>query len=145
LNPQKIYILPLGKARTVLTATEADSIAIITYGMGVYWSQTAAKEFPGKVELIDLRTIVPLDEETVFAAVRKCSRCLVVTEEPAGNTFAQSLAGRISEICFTSLDAPVQTLGAISAPAIPLNSVLEEEMLPNAYKVAEKISSLLKW
>ena len=145
IEPSKDYILPLGKARTVLTATEADSIAIITYGMGVYWSQTAAKEFPGKVELIDLRTIVPLDEETVFAAVRKCSRCLVVTEEPAGNTFAQSLAGRISEICFTSLDAPVQTLGAISAPAIPLNSVLEEEMLTNAYKVAEKISSLLKW
>ncbi|MFT5957301.1 MAG: 2-oxoisovalerate dehydrogenase E1 component [Flavobacteriales bacterium] len=145
IEPSKDYILPLGKARTVLTATEEDSIAIITYGMGVYWSQTAAKEFPGRVELVDLRTLVPLDEETVFAAVRKCSRCLVVTEEPVGNTFAQSLAGRISEMCFTSLDAPVQTLGAIAAPAIPLNSALEEAMLPNAYKVAEKISSLLKW
>ncbi|MFT6185150.1 MAG: 2-oxoisovalerate dehydrogenase E1 component [Flavobacteriales bacterium] len=145
IEPSKDYILPLGKARTVLTATEEDSIAIITYGMGVYWSQTAAKEFPGRVELVDLRTLVPLDEETVFAAVHKCSRCLVVTEEPVGNTFAQSLAGRISEMCFTSLDAPVQTLGAIAAPAIPLNSALEEAMLPNAYKVAEKISSLLKW
>lgn len=145
IEPAEDYILPLGKARTVIEATEEDSLAIITYGMGVYWSQTAAKEFPGRVEIVDLRTLVPLDEETVFAAVRKCNKCLVVTEEPEGNTFAQSLAGRISEVCFKSLDAPVVTVGAIPAPAIPLNSVLEAEMLPNSDKIAEKISELLKW
>ena len=145
IEPSEDYILPLGKARTVIEAAEEDSLAIITYGMGVYWSQTAAKNFPGKVEIVDLRTLVPLDEETVFAAVRKCNKCLVVTEEPEGNTFAQSLAGRISEVCFKSLDAPVVTVGAIPAPAIPLNSVLEAEMLPNSDKIAEKISELLKW
>jgi 2-oxoisovalerate dehydrogenase E1 component len=147
IEPSRDYILPLGKARTVLSATASDEscVAIITYGMGVYWAKTAAKQFPGRVEIIDLRTLVPLDEESVIAAVKKCNRCLVVTEEPVNNGFAQALAGRIGELCFAHLDAPVMTLGAIETPAIPLNSTLEAAMLPSAEKLATKIEEVLRY
>ncbi len=145
IEPSEDYVIPLGKARIALEATNEKSVAVITYGMGVYWAKAAAKEFPGQVEIIDLRTIHPLDEEAVFAAVRKCNRCLVLTEEPAQNSFARSLAGLIGEKCFTSLDAPVMTLGSECLPAIPLNSTLESTMLPNPQKVAEKISELLSF
>ena len=145
IEPSEDYVIPLGKARIALEAANEKSVAVITYGMGVYWAKAAAKEFPGQVEIIDLRTIHPLDEEAVFTAVRKCNRCLVLTEEPAQNSFARSLAGLISEKCFTSLDAPVITLGSECLPAIPLNSTLETTMLPNQQKVAEKISELLSF
>jgi len=143
IDPSEDYVIPLGKARRVLEATEAKSVAIITYGMGVYWAKAAAKNFPGQIELIDLRTLSPLDEAMVFEAVRKCNRCLVLTEEPAENSFARSLAGLISERCFSSLDAPVKTLGSVPTPAIPLNSTLEETLLPNAEKVAMVLEELL--
>jgi 2-oxoisovalerate dehydrogenase E1 component len=147
IEPSRDYILPLGKARTVLSATASDEscVAVITYGMGVYWAKTAAKQFPGRVEIIDLRTLVPLDEESVIAAVKRCNRCLVVTEEPVNNGFAQALAGRIGELCFAHLDAPVMTLGAIETPAIPLNSTLEAAMLPSAEKLATKIDEVLRY
>ncbi len=145
IEPSEDYVIPLGKARIVQQATHKDSVAVITYGMGVYWAKAAAKDFPGQVEIIDLRTIHPLDEETVFAAVRKCNRCLVVTEEPAQNSFARSLSGLISEKCFAHLDAPVMTIGSECLPAIPLNSTLEQTMLPNAEKVALKINELLNY
>ena len=127
--------------------SEATALRSITatYGMGVYWAKAAAKNFPDQVEIVDLRTIHPLDEETVFAAVKKCNRCLVLTEEPPTNSFAAALSGRISEACFTSLDAPVMTMGSERMPAIPLNSTLEQTMLPNAEKTAEKIQILLNY
>jgi 2-oxoisovalerate dehydrogenase E1 component len=145
IEPSEDYVIPLGKARIALEATNEKSVAVITYGMGVYWAKAAAKEFPGQVEIIDLRTIHPLDEEAVFTAVRKCNRCLVLTEEPAQNSFARSLAGLISEKCFTSLDAPVMTLGSECLPAIPLNSTLEQTMLPNAEKVTAVLQRLLSY
>ena len=146
IEPSSDYILPLGKGRVVQEADERDDrITVITYGMGVYWSKTAAKNFPGQVEIIDLRTIVPLDIDLIKASVEKCSRCLIVTEEPVNNSFAQAISGRISEECFKHLDAPVMTIGAIETPAIPLNSILEATMLPNAEKVAAKMAELLAW
>jgi 2-oxoisovalerate dehydrogenase E1 component len=113
--------------------------------MGVYWAKNASKEFAEQVEIVDLRTINPLDEATVFASVRKHGRCMVLTEEPYNNGFAQALAGRISKFCFESLDAPVEIIGAENLPAIPLNSTLETTMLPNASKVAKAIDQLLKY
>lgn len=145
IEPSEDYVIPLGKARTVLSATEEDSVVIITYGMGVYWSKTAAKKFQGRVEILDLRTINPLDEEAVIEAVKKHNRCLVVTEEIPQNSFARALAGMISEKCFEYLDAPVMVIGSECVPAIPLNSILETEMLPNAEKVAQKLEELLAY
>lgn len=147
IEPDADYILPFGKSRIVQAAEESEQsrVAIITYGMGVYWSKAAAKAFPGRVEIIDLRTLVPLDEEGVFAAVRKCNRALVVTEDIVGNSFAQALAGAISENCFEALDAPVRTVGSVNVPAIPLNSTLEAAYLLNPEKVEAELGDLLNY
>ncbi|MFV0178902.1 thiamine pyrophosphate-dependent enzyme [Empedobacter falsenii] len=148
VEPDENYILPFGKARDVLLAESSqnhNSVTIITYGMGVYWAKEAAKAFPNQVEIIDLRTLVPLDEETIFNSVKKHNRCIVLTEEAKQNSFAQSLAGLINEECFEYLDAPIRVLGAQDMPAIPLNSTLEIEMLPNSEKLKILISNVLKY
>lgn len=150
IEPDEDYIIPFGKARIALEATEehthnGNSITVITYGMGVYWAKNAAKNFKGQVEIVDLRTLAPLDEEAVFASVRKHSKCMVLTEEPYNNSFAQALAGRISEHCFKQLDAPVMVVGSENLPAIPLNSILEATMLPNTDKVCKRMKELLNY
>ncbi|MES2395230.1 MAG: thiamine pyrophosphate-dependent enzyme [Bacteroidota bacterium] len=147
IEPDEDYIIPLGKARMVQVAEASvkPTLTIITYGMGVYWAKSAAKEFTGQIEIIDLRTINPIDEETIFASVKKHGKCIVLTEEPYNNSFAQALAGRISKKCFEFLDAPVEVIGSENLPAIPLNSVLEATMLPNAVKVAKVITDLLNY
>ena len=148
VEPSEDYILPLGKARLVQevqASGSSDTLTVITYGMGVYWSRNAAKDFPGQVEIIDLRTLVPLDTDTVFQSVRKHNKCLVVTEEPVFNSFGQALAGRIQQECFMQLDAPVKVVGSENLPAIPLNSTLEAAMLPNTVKVAAAIKEMLNY
>lgn len=150
VEPDKDYVLPFGKANIVLEATQdaiddGESLCIVTYGMGVHWAYNAAKQFPGKVEVIDLRTIYPIDEELVFNSVQKHGKCIVLTEEQLRNSFCEALAGRIAQNCFQYLDAPVQTIGALDLPAVPMNMKLEEAMLPNADKVAAKIAQLLAY
>jgi 2-oxoisovalerate dehydrogenase E1 component len=150
IEPDADYVIPFGKGRVVLEAdsdkmSNGEAVAVITYGMGVYWSTTAARDFPGQVSIVDLRTLVPLDEDLVFSYARKHGRVLVVTEEPEINTFAQSLAGRISSACFEALDAPVRVIGSANTPAIPLNSILEAELLPNGQKVAGAMRTLLEY
>jgi 2-oxoisovalerate dehydrogenase E1 component len=149
-EPDEDYMIPLGKARIALSADEdyvenGESVAVITYGMGVYWAMTAAKKLPGQVEVLDLRTLNPCDNEAIYAQARKHGKVLVLTEETLRNSFAEAIAGRISRECFTSLDAPVQTLGSANLPAIPLNMGLEAEMLPNADKVHDALVQLLDW
>lgn len=150
VEPSDDYIVPLGKARIALEADESavssgESMAIITYGMGVYWAMAAAKKFPGKVEILDLRTLSPCDEEAIYAQTKKHGKVLVLTEETLKNSFAEAIAGRISRDCFRHLDAPVQTLGSANMPAVPLNMGLEAEMLPSGEKVAEAIRFLLNY
>jgi 2-oxoisovalerate dehydrogenase E1 component len=149
-EPDEDYVIPFGKGRIALVPDEqalhrGETCAVITYGMGVYWAMNAAKKFSGQVEIIDLRTLAPYDEELVFNTVKKHGKVLVLTEETLRNSFAEALAGRIAQHCFTYLDAPVQTLGAADLPAIPLNMGLEAEMLPNADKVAIALDDLLGW
>jgi 2-oxoisovalerate dehydrogenase E1 component len=122
-----------------------ESAVVITYGMGVYWAKEASKSFKGRFEIMDLRSLNPLDWDSVVASVKKHSRAFVLTEEPLLNSFAESLAGRIQKECFTSLDAPVWTLGATNLPAVPLNVDLERMMLPNADKVRSAMSDLLDY
>jgi 2-oxoisovalerate dehydrogenase E1 component len=148
VEPSRDYVLPLGKAALVTSAAKekmnaGESCCIITYGMGVYWAKAAAKKFPGQVDIIDLRTLYPLDESLVFETVKKHGKCLVLTEEQQNNSFAEALAARISKACFQWLDAPVDVLGALNVPAVPMNIHLEQAMLPNSEKVAEIIKHLL--
>ncbi len=148
IEPDRDYIIPLGKARVVLQADEqsiesGESCCVITYGMGVYWAKAAAMNFRGKIELIDLRTLFPLDEELMFESVKKHGKCLILTEEQQNNSFAEALAGRISKACFRYLDAPVEVMGALNIPAIPMNILLEDAVLPNAKKLSERLEQLL--
>ncbi|MCD6062864.1 MAG: tungsten formylmethanofuran dehydrogenase [Flavipsychrobacter sp.] len=150
VEPDRDYVLPFGKGAVALEADQeaignGESICIITYGMGVYWAKNAAKQYPGQVEVIDVRTIFPLDEELIFRTVKKHGKCIVLTEEQLRNSFCEALAGRIAQTCFQQLDAPVQTIGALDLPAVPMNMGLEAAMLPNADKVAEKIGWLLNY
>ena len=143
-------MLPFGKANIILKAdnecvTKGKSLVVVTYGMGVHWALNAAKAYKGRIEILDLRTLFPLDEALIFETVKKHGRCLVVTEEAVNPSFAQSLAGRIQEQCFEGLDAPVRTIGAVNMPAIPLNEVLERTMVPSIEKVGEALSLLLDY
>ncbi len=148
IEPDKNYMLPLGKANVILKANaekikNGESVCVITYGMGVYWTKAAATDFQGQVEIVDLRTLYPLDEELIFSTVTKHGKCLVLTEEQQTNSFAEALAHRISYNCFKYLDAPVMVFGALDLPAVPINIILEQAMLPTAEKVKEKINQLL--
>jgi len=150
IEPSRDYILPFGKANVLLSADRnkienGETCCIITYGMGVYWAKAAAKNFLGQIEIVDLRTLFPLDEELIFESVKKHGKCLVLTEEQQNNSFAEALAGRISKECFKWLDGPVEVLGAANIPAIPLNMNLESAVLPNAGKVEVKIKSLFTY
>ena len=147
-EPSEDYVVPFGKARAVQEADQAkvdsgESCVVITYGRGVYWSEEAAKAFPGQVEILDLRSIQPVDAEAIFGSTKKHGKVVVVTEEPRGSSFGQGIAGRVVDDCFESLDAPVITVGAIDTPAIPLNEILEQTYLPNAEKVREAIDRVL--
>ncbi|ASZ11171.1 tungsten formylmethanofuran dehydrogenase [Chitinophaga pendula] len=150
IEPSEDYILPLGKGRIVTAAHPRDiqngnTLCIITYGMGVYWAKAAAAQFPGQIEIIDLRTLFPLDEELVYNTVKKHGKCLVLTEEQLNNSFAEALTGRIQKACFRQLDAPVFTLGALNLPAIPMNMGLEAAVLPTPDKVVAAIQELLAY
>ncbi|MEM9821905.1 MAG: thiamine pyrophosphate-dependent enzyme [Bacteroidota bacterium] len=150
IEPADDYVIPFGKGRQALLAEEEQiekgtSLAVITYGMGVHWALNAAQQFAGRIEIVDLRTLYPLDEEMIYAAARRHGRCLVITEEPVNNTFAQSIAARIQEHCFEALDAPVITIGSANMPAIPLNSTLEQTMIPSIEKVEAAIDNLLAY
>jgi 2-oxoisovalerate dehydrogenase E1 component len=150
IEPDEDYRIPLGKASVVQSASQervenGESCVIITYGMGIYWSKEASKSFVNQVEIIDLRTLNPIDWEAIITATKKHGRVFVLTEEPLLNSFAESIAGRISKECFQCLDAPVWTLGAANLPAIPLNVELEKMMLPNADKVRKALGELLTY
>jgi 2-oxoisovalerate dehydrogenase E1 component len=149
-EPSADYIVPIGKARIVQEAnaenlTKGNSIGVITYGRGVYWSIEAAASFEGQVEILDLRSINPLDMDAMMALCERHSKILMVTEESIENTFTLGLAGRLQRLCFKHLDAPIEIVASVDAPAIPLNSTLEAAMLPNAQKVQEAISKLLNY
>ncbi|PHS67149.1 MAG: tungsten formylmethanofuran dehydrogenase [Flavobacterium sp.] len=150
VEPSEDYILPFGKAwvlQEIWKQEEEETISIITYGMGVHWAMNASEELgmQDKIEIVDLRTLHPLDYKTVFNSVRKCGKCLVVTEEPSENSFSRALQGRIQEECFRDLDAPVMLIGSENMPAIPLNSILEQTMIPSTEKVKFKILELLSY
>ncbi|NND24555.1 MAG: tungsten formylmethanofuran dehydrogenase [Flavobacteriaceae bacterium] len=150
IEPSENYILPFGKAwvlQEIWPQDNKETITIVTYGMGVHWAMNASEELElqDQVEIIDLRTLFPLDEDCIMKSVKKTKKCLVITEEPSNNSFALALCGKIQEKCFQYLDAPVMTIGSENMPAIPLNSTLEETMIPSTSKVKEKVLELFQY
>ncbi len=150
IEPDEEYIIPFGKGRTVIEAKDAcvkagKSCGIITYGRGIYWSLEAAKSFEGRIEIMDLRTLNPLDHEMMNKLVQKHGKVMIVTEESVECTFSLSLAGKLQRDNFKFLDAPISIVGSVDTPAIPLNSILEAELLTNADKVKVKLEELLNY
>ncbi|WP_092470434.1 alpha-ketoacid dehydrogenase subunit alpha/beta [Winogradskyella thalassocola] len=149
-EPSEDYVLPFGKAwvlQEIWKQENVETLTIVTYGMGVHWAMNASEELgmQDQIEVIDLRTLFPLDEDTIMTSVKKTGKCLVVTEEPSNNSFSRALSGKIQEECFKYLDAPVMTIGSENMPAIPLNSTLEQTMIPSTDKVKVKINTLLNY
>ena len=150
VEPSEDYVLPFGKAwvlQEIWKQENVETLTIVTYGMGVHWAMNASEELgmQDQIEVIDLRTLFPLDEDTIMKSVKKTGKCLVVTEEPSNNSFARALSGKIQEECFKYLDAPVMTIGSENMPAIPLNSTLEQTMIPSTEKVKAKIETILNY
>lgn len=148
--PSEDYILPFGKANLVQEIWKEDSqetLSIITYGMGVHWALNASEELEmqDRIEIVDLRSLHPIDYDTIYKSVKKCGKCLIVTEEPSENGFSRGLQGKIQEECFRELDAPVMLIGSENMPAIPLNAMLEETMIPSTEKVKTKILEVLDY
>ncbi len=150
IEPDEHYMIPIGKGRVVQEADanmidKGETCTVITYGRGVYWTLEAAKNFPGKVEIVDLRSINPIDMELIAASTRKHGKVMLVTEESVEASFTLGLAGRIQRDHFQFLDAPIAIVGSVDTPAIPLNSILEAALLPNAEKVGAALEQLLSY
>jgi 2-oxoisovalerate dehydrogenase E1 component len=148
--PDRDYVVPFGKGRMVLEADaekieNESTLVVVTYGMGVHWALNAAVDYPGRVSILDLRTLAPLDTELIYEQAKKHGKCLVVTEEAVNCTLAQSIAARVQENCFEYLDGPVRTIGSADLPAICLNEILEKAMLLSAAKVSKAIGELLNY
>lgn len=126
--PEGYYNIPFGKANIV---NEGNDLAIITYGAAVNWALELVDEYEGQLEIVDLRTLVPLDYETIFSSVRKCSRVLVLHEDTLFGGIGGEIAASINENCFESLDAPVKRLASLDT-AVPFTTNLEQNFLPKA-------------
>lgn len=136
--PAGYYNIPFGEAAVV---KEGADMSIITYGMGVHWALALAEERKElSIEIIDLRTLVPLDEEAVFKSVRKTGRALVLHEDTLFGGLGGELSALITENCFESLDAPVMRCASMDTP-VPFAGPLEEKFLANSRLrgVAEKL------
>lgn len=139
------YLLPIGKARVVQEGTD---LSIITWGMLVHKAVLAAEELREEgfsVEIIDLRTIVPLDTTTVFESVKKTNRALVIHEDVQFMGFGAEVAAQISEHCFEDLDAPVQRIGMKYAAGVPHSPILEEAILPQTSWIRSKVKEMLSY
>ena len=150
IEPDEDYVIPFGKVRVVQEAAQdkidaSESCVVITYGRGIYWTIEACKGIEDQVEIIDLRTLNPLDFDKINEVSKKHSKVMLVTEESVEASFTLGLAGRIQRDNFEYLDAPISIVGSVDTPAIPLNSILEATLLTNAAKVKTELEKLLNY
>ena len=139
--PEDYYTLPLGVAKTHREGTD---LTILTYGMGVHWALKALDENPTiSADLIDLRTLVPLDKKAVLNSVRKTGKVIILHEDTVYGGIGGELSAIISEECFESLDAPVMRCGSIDTP-VPFAGALEENFLANK-RFTEKLIQLFNY
>ena len=138
--PEGYYHIELGKAQVVSTGNQA---TIVTYGYGVHWAANVKEEEGLDVEIIDLRTLLPLDTETIFQSVKKTGKVLVLHEDCLFGGIGGEISALINEHCFEYLDAPVVRVGSLDTP-VPFAVSLEEQFLP-ATRFKEKLKSLLEY
>ncbi|WP_370088583.1 thiamine pyrophosphate-dependent enzyme [Ekhidna sp.] len=138
--PDAYYTTEVGKA---VVNREGSDLSIITYGMGVHWANKVADEFDASVEIIDLRTLLPWDKDTVMDSARKTGRVLVLHEDCLTGGIGGEIAAWISEHCFEHLDAPVMREASLDTP-VPFAADLERVFLANS-RLKEKVESLLAY
>lgn len=139
--PEAYYTIPFGKAARL---SEGTDLSIITYGLGVHWALEALKDFPEiSADLIDLRTLAPLDTDSIFASVRKTGRAIVLHEDTLTGGVGGEIAALITEHCFECLDAPVMREGSLDTP-VPMNADLEHNFLPRE-RFREKLQHLARY
>ena len=135
------FTIPFGQARLV---KEGNDLTIVTYGLGVHWAIEALSNNPNiQADLIDLRTLAPLDTETIYASVRKTGKAIVMHEDTLTGGIAGEIAALITEHCFDCLDAPVMREGSLDTP-VPMNVDLENNFLPKE-RFVEKLLKLWKY
>ena len=138
--PTDYYTVEIGKARTV---TSGDELTIITYGLGVHWATEAVEKLGINAEILDLRTLLPLDNEAIFAAARKTGKVLVLHEDCMTGGIGGEIAALVTENCFESLDAPVMRVASIDT-AVPFSVPLEKQFLAN-FRLEEALTKLLRY
>ena len=139
--PSDYYTVEIGKAAIV---SEGKDFTIITYGAGVHWAKEALTKFPeASAEIIDLRTLLPLDTESIFTAVKKTGKVIVLHEDCMMGGIGGELAALISENCFEYLDAPIIRVASLDTP-VPFAVALEEQFLPKE-RLISAISKLLNY
>jgi len=137
--PDDYYTIPFGKASLI---KEGNQVTIITYGMGVHWALEALNENPEiSADLIDLRTLVPLDTETIFNSVKKTNKALILHEATMFNGIGGELSALITENCFEYLDAPVKRVASIDTP-VPFIGELEQNFMPKE-RFKKELAALL--
>ena len=139
--PDAYYTIEIGKAAVV---SEGADLTIITYGFGVHWAKEAMEKYPkSSAEIIDLRTLAPLDKECIFSAVRKTGKVIVLHEDCMMGGIGGELAALIVENCFEFLDAPVLRVASLDTP-VPFAVALEKQFLPQE-RLDEAIFKLLNY
>jgi 2-oxoisovalerate dehydrogenase E1 component len=139
--PDDYYTVEIGKANTV---SEGSDLTIITYGLGVHWARQYAENHSDlSVEILDLRTLLPLDTEAIYAAARKTGRVIVLHEDCMTGGIGGELVALISENCFEALDAPVKRVASLDTP-VPFAGQLEQQFLPKE-RLTEAIESLMNY
>jgi 2-oxoisovalerate dehydrogenase E1 component len=138
--PENYYVTPIGKAKLIEKGNE---LSIITYGMGVHWAKKAIKEKNISADVLDLRTLLPLDKESIFQSVKKTNKVLILHEDCLTGGIGGEISSLISENCFESLDAPVIRCASLDTP-VPFASDLEDQFLANK-NLNEKIDYLLNY
>jgi len=144
MEPDSNYLLPFGKAKII---KEGNDLTVVTYGAMVHESNFAAKELEQEgysIEIIDIRTIQPLDIETIFNSVKKTGKVAVIHEDTLTAGFGAEISALIAENCFEYLDGPVKRIAAKDAP-IPYSSILEKFILPDKDKIYEGLKELLTY
>lgn len=144
-EPDENYLLPFGKAKVVREGTD---ITVVSYGLSVWDSVFTAKKLEEEkgysVEVIDLRTIIPFDEDTVFNSVGKTNKVIVIHEDTLTGGFGAEIAARIADNCFQYLDGPVKRIAAKDTH-VPYSPVLESEVLPSRQQIYEGIKELIEY
>ncbi len=140
--PEGYYTMPIGKASVL---KEGNNITIVTYGAGVHWALEVLEKHDHEIsaDVIDLRTLKPLDTETIFNSVKKTGKVIILQEDTLFGGIASDISALITENCFTSLDAPAKRVGSIETP-IPFDSDLEHQYL-SKNKFEEELLDLLAY